>query len=92
MLTANNGNDFYERISRNFTHGIVCNGCLLLLVTCVKEYGYEGGKGTASYSFSGAPDACTGAVVAAITIKACFNSSQHRNGNRVCECCGGLLM
>mgnify|MGYP001034122099 FL=1 len=43
---------------------LFATGCLLLLVTCVKEYSYEGGKGTASYSFSGAPDACTGAVVA----------------------------
>lgn len=37
--------------------------CILFLVTCVKEYSYEGGKGTASYIFSGAPDACTGSVV-----------------------------
>ena len=69
---------------------LFATGCLLLLVTCVKEYSYEGGKGTASYSFSGAPDACTGAVVAGNTIKRAFNSSQHRNGNRVCGVLQGL--
>ena len=35
---------------------------LLFIITCKKEYSYEGGR-AADYTFIGSPDSCTGAIV-----------------------------
>jgi hypothetical protein len=37
--------------------------CAMLLITCAKEYSYEGGKGGAEFIFIGAPGECTQSVV-----------------------------
>jgi hypothetical protein len=39
-------------------------GCIALLVTCSKEYSFEGGKGTAVYTFLGAPNDCQQSTIA----------------------------
>jgi len=35
----------------------------LIMITCVKEYSFEGGKGGAVFTFVGAPGECTQSVV-----------------------------
>jgi hypothetical protein len=46
-----------------FPFSLLCAAMVLLLTTCAKEYSYEGGKGSAEYTFIGAPGECAQSVV-----------------------------
>jgi hypothetical protein len=43
---------------KTFFGSLLLIGCIAFLVTCSKEYSFEGGKGTAIYTFLGAPNDC----------------------------------
>src|SRR5438045_360674 len=48
---------------KRFVASLSLLACTLMLITCAKEYSFEGGKGGAVFTFVGAPDECTQSVV-----------------------------
>lgn len=43
---------------------LILISCIAIFTTCIKEYSYEGGRGSSGYVFVGSPDSCTNPVIA----------------------------